>query len=165
MATTLGEFIEHAWNQHVDDLAGVAARLDQGLPLLKREPERTGEFVDLVEHVLVAHLGDADTMARWIERLAPLALEHPDAAPPLARARLAVGLLRGAPVDASAQPRAVLIRAYGSAANGASAQGDLARARRLLEAAEAHAEAGDTDSVKALAAVANNLASQLLHGP
>jgi hypothetical protein len=162
MATTIGDFIEQGWNDHDSDLAGVADRLDAGLPLLKREPAKTGEFVGLVEHVVLSHLGDADAMSRWIERLAPLAAEQPDAQAPLARSRLALRLLRGEAVGADEQPRDVLIRAHGSAANGACARGDVGRARALLHAATALAPDDDMGAVKALAAVSNNLASQLL---
>ena len=162
MATTIGDFIEQGWNDHVTDLAGVAARLDGALPLLKREPAKTGDFLALAEHVLVCHLGDADAMAGWVERLAPLAVEHPETQAPLARARLAVRLLRGEPVDVEGQPRVLLIRAHGSATNGAAARGDFRHARALLHGARALAGDTDTDSVKALAGVANNLASQML---
>src|SRR4051794_2287189 len=68
----IGVFLEKGWNDHVTDLAGVAARLDGALPLLKREPAQAGDFLALAEHVLVAHLGDADAMARWIDRIGPM---------------------------------------------------------------------------------------------
>jgi len=163
--TTIEQFIEHAWNDHVEDLAGVAARLDQGWPLLKREPAKVGDFIALIEHVVVSHLGDADAMARWIDRLAPLALEHPQAQPALARARFAVDLLRGEAVDDLSHGRTALIRAHGNAANGAAARGAFDHARALLHgAADLVPADGDTEAVKALAAAANNLASQLLDG-
>jgi len=166
MATTIGDFIEQAWNDHVDDLAGVTARLDRALPMLKREPARVGDFVALAEHVLLSHQGDADAMAHWLDRLAPLALEHPESGPSLARARLAVGLLRGQSIDARGHTRPVLIRAHGNAANGAAARGDIVQARELLQAAAAFVtDERDADAVKALAAIANNLASQLRDGP
>ena len=163
--TTLDEFIAQGWNDHDENLAGVVARLDQALPLVKREPARAGDFLALAEHVLVSHLGDADAMARWLDRLAPLALEHPDVQPTLARARLAVELLRGEAVDDLSQGRPALIRAHGNAANGAAARGAFDHARALLHgAADLVPPDADTDAVKALAAVANNLASQLLDG-
>ena len=54
---TIDDFIEKGWNDHVTDLAGVAARLDRALPLLKREPAKAGAFLALAEHVLLSHLG------------------------------------------------------------------------------------------------------------
>jgi len=165
-STTIGEFIEQARNDHVDDLHGVALRLEAAWPLLRREPAGTGDFLALAEHILVDHLGDVDAMARWLDRLAPMALEHPQAAAPLAQARLAVALLRGEPAVASGQAPADVVRAHGSAANGAAARGEVARARELLRAADALVPArAPAASVKALAAVANNLASRLLDGP
>jgi hypothetical protein len=166
MATTIDEFIEQGWNDHVDDLAGVAARLEQGLPLLKRDPAQVGDFLALVEHVVISHLGDADGMARWIERLVPVVAEQPPAQAPLHRARCAVALLRGEAVDDTTHGRPLLIRAHGNAANGAAARGDVAQSRALLRAAADLVTDDDaTEAVKALAAVANNLASQLLDGP
>jgi hypothetical protein len=162
MATTIDEFIEQGWNDHIHDLAGVAARLDKGLPLVKRDPAKAADFLGLVEHVVVSHMGDADTMARWIERLAPLAAEHREAQAPLDRARAAIALLRGEAVDERTLPLPALIRAHGNAANGAAALGDVANARALLHAAQGRVgDHGDAEAVKALAAVANNLAAQL----
>jgi hypothetical protein len=163
--TTIAGFIEHAWGEHAEDASGVAARLAQAVPLLNREPERTGDFMTLAGHVLLAHLGDADAMAHWVDRLAPLSLEHPDAGPPLTAARLSVALLRGEPADLTGHPSAVVVRAHGGAAQCAAAQGDEPRARLLLQAAEAHAGARDADAVKALATAAHELAWHLLEAP
>ena len=113
----------------------------------------------------MSHFGDADAMQRWIERLAPLAAEHPDAQPALARARIAVELLRGEAVDDLSQGRPALIRAHGNAANGAASRGAFDHACALLHGACDLVPAdADTDAVKALAAVANNLASEMLDG-
>jgi hypothetical protein len=166
MATTIDEFIEQGWNDHADDPAGVAARLDEGLPLARREPAKMVDFIALVEHVVVSHLGDADAMMRWIGRLAPIAAEHVDVQAPLARARLAVALLRGVADGAveAGLPLPAVVRAHGNAANGAAARGDIGRARDLLHASARRVDDADTEAVKALAAVANNLASQLRDG-
>jgi len=66
-------------------------------------------------------------------------------------------------VDDRKPGRPLLVRAHGSAANGAAARGDIDQARALLhDACDVVGEDGDAEAVKALAAIANNLASQLL---
>jgi hypothetical protein len=165
MNPTIAPFIEKAWDDHVSDSAGVAARFAGAMPLLEREPVHTADFVGIVEHVLLAHLGDADAMEPWLARLAPLVERQPEAKPAFDRAQLATRLLRGAsdPGDGAA---AVRVRARGTAANGSIVRGDPARARELLmSGASVAREAGDPDSLKALAASFNNLARELLDQP
>jgi hypothetical protein len=165
MTTSIAEFIDRAWDEHVNDSAGVAARFVDAMPLLEREPSHTAAFVGTVEHVLLAHLGDADAMQPWLARLAPLAEQQADARPAIERARLAARLLRGEgdPADA---PAALRVRAHGTAANGCVVRGEAARARELLMSGQAVArEAGDAESLKAFAASCNNLARELLDRP
>jgi hypothetical protein len=166
--TTIAEFIDRAWDEHVGDAQGVAARLPQGVALLEQAPDKTGDFAQLAEHVLVAHLGDGDAMARCMQSLAPLSARHPESGPALARARLAGALLRGDDTSTQALPRAAAIRAHGSAVCGLASRGDMAAARRLLQSAAALAQAAsadDKDAQKALAASYHNLAAQLEEGP
>lgn len=166
-AATIDEFMALAWDEHTADPAGVAARIGGARPLIEQSPNKVGDFLWLAEHVLLGHLGDAGALEPWFAVLAPLVERHPDARPALDRARLAARLLRGGSVPADAS-RALVIRAHGTAAMGETARGDMARARALFQSAIAVArDAGieDTDSIKALAACCNNLATLLLDGP
>jgi len=166
MSTTLASFIDAAWSEHERDLRGVAARLPEAKPLLAQEPEQAAAFVQLAEHLLLGHLGDADAMEPWFAVLAPLAAQQPDAAPFVARARLAARLLRGGVAQPDELPAPMLVRAHGTAVNGAAARSELARARELLQLAATTArQSGDTAAVKGLAACYNNLATQLLDAP
>jgi len=164
--TTIGDFIDGAWNDHASDARAVAARLPAARPLLAREPQQLAALVQITEHVLLGHLGDADAMEPWLAEWAPLAAQQADAAPALDRARLAARLLRGGAAEPGEFPAGLVVRAHGTAVNGVAARGDLARARRLLQSAEAIARAdGGVDAIKGLAASCNNLASQLLDEP
>ena len=165
-ATAMDRFIEQGWNDHVNDAAGVAARLAQARPLLDAEPEKAADFARLAEHVLLGHLGDAAAMAPWLERLAPIAEQRAELAPTLERARAACALLRGEAPAADRITLPALIQAHGTAACGFAARGDAAQARRLLQSAATLAgdAQGDALATKALAASCNNLASQLLDG-
>jgi hypothetical protein len=166
MSETIAEFIDAAWNDHVADPRGVAARLPAARPLLERDPAQVGAFLQLAEHLLLGHLGDADAIRSWLDWAEPLVAQHPDAVPALARARLAARLLRGDVPNPGEQPAAMQVRALGTAINGLAARGDIARARRLLDTAATRARApgAGADALKALAASYNNLASQLLDG-
>src|SRR5258706_4240147 len=115
MSTTIAEFIEQAWNDHVTDLAGTAARIEPELSQVADARDQVGAFAQLAEHVWVAHLGDADTMERAAMTLAGFAAD--DAArTAVARARLAASLLRDADAVPSADlSRGAVIRAHGSA--------------------------------------------------
>lgn len=167
MNQTIADFIDAAWNDHVTDPHGVAARLSDARPLLEAEPQQVGAFLQLAEHLLLGHLGDADAMTQWLDLAEPLVARHPDAAPSLQRARLAARLLRGGELQAGEQPPAMQVRALGTAINGVAAGGDVPRARRLLDTAArvARAPGAGDHALKALAAACNNLASQLLDGP
>ena len=166
--TTITEFIDQAWNDHAGNPQGVAARLPQAVALLEQAPDKTGDFAQLAEHVLVAHLGDGDAMARCLASLAPWAARHPVSGPALVRARLAAALVRGADAPAEPLPRAAAIRAHGSAVCGLASRGDVAAARSLMQSAAAlgrDTSAADQDAHKALAACYHNLAAQLEEGP
>jgi len=164
--TTIGDFIDQAWTDHASDARAVAVRLPAARPLLAREPQQLAALVQLTEHVLLGHLGDADAIEPWLAEWAPLAAQQADAAPALDRARLAARLLRGGAAEPGEFAGGLVVRAHGTAANGMAARGDLARARRLLQSAEAIARADSgVDVIKGLAASCNNLASQLLDEP
>jgi hypothetical protein len=166
MSTILASFIAAAWNEHETDLRGAARRLADAKPLLAQEPEQAGAFIQLAEHLLLAHLGDTDAMAPWFAVLAPLVAQQPDAAPALARARLATQLLCGGAAQPDELPAPLRVRAHATAVNGSAARGELARARELLQIAATTARrSGSTDAIKALAACYNNLATQLLDAP
>src|SRR5258706_252637 len=49
MSTTIAEFIEQAWNDHVTDLAGTAARIEPELSQLADAPDQVGAFAQLAE--------------------------------------------------------------------------------------------------------------------
>jgi len=164
-STPVADLIEQAWNEHTADAAAVAAQLDAARPLLQTEPEQIVPFIQISEHVLLGHLGDVVAMERWCAQLTSIAAARPDAQPSLERLRLAMNLMRGGVAPTGLAPP-LAVRAHGTAINGLAAQGDLAHARELLASASSLARnAGDADSIKALAATFNNLASQLLDGP
>lgn len=162
MSATIADFIDQAWNDHADDPRAVAARLGDARPLLTREPGQVGAFVWLLEHVLLGHLGDVQAIEPWLAELAPMVAGQPNAQPAFDRARLAQRLLRGGAAEPGEFAAAVMVRARGTAALGHVSHGDFARARSLMHGAAAIArEAGDPDSLKALAAGYNNLADHL----
>jgi hypothetical protein len=164
---TLDDAINQVWSEHGDDLRAAVVRLDAVRGLLDESPDKLGDFVDIAEHVLLGHLADVDTWASWLAHLAPLVERHVGAQAAFDRAHIASRLLRGGSAKPGEAALPLLIRAHGTAANGAAARGDVARARELLECAIALARDGgdDADAVKALAASSNNLATQLLDGP
>jgi len=169
MMATLAEFIEQAWNDHVDDLAGVTSRLDQGLSLLDRFPEQLGDFLQLAEHVHLAHHGNPDALQAVLDRVTPVLAVQVDAKPFADRARLAMKLLRDEACGEPLLPTPAVVRAHGAAACGFIARGEFPKARRLLQSATSLARdaavAIRTDAKKALAASCNNAATVLLDLP
>jgi len=165
-------FIEQAWNDHVNDLPAVLARLNQGEALLAESPAKLNDFLQLAAHLHLEHRGDAQAMASLLDRQALLVAGDANAQSTVestvAKARLTMALLRGESPDASALPIAVRVRAHGDAACGLAGRGDHEQARRLLQAAAAIARDADdahrTPAGKALAASYNNLAGVLLDG-
>jgi len=167
--TAISSFIDQGWNDHVDDLPGVTARLNDGFALLEESPADLNGLLQLAEHVHIVHRGDAQAMQLVIERAAALLARQADARPTVDKARVSMALLRGEPVDASALPLPALVRAHGSAVCGLAARDEVGKARRLLQATASLARDADanerTDAIKALAASYNNLASLLLDIP
>ncbi|HEX6703848.1 MAG TPA: hypothetical protein VF169_03740 [Albitalea sp.] len=160
----IDDLIEQGWNEHTADPAGVASRLEAAIGRLAGATDKAAELIRLIEHVLIAHRADAAAMARCSDALAPFARDAASQAA-LDRARLAAALLRDETAAASDLKRAAVVGAHGTAACGRASRGELDAARRLMEAAAAHAEsADDKDSARAIAAAWNNIASQLLDG-
>ena len=161
-------FIEQAWNDHVNDLPAVVARLDEGLALLAESPARLNDFLQLASHVHLEHRGDAQAMQSVLDRSASLIAAQPDAQATVDKALLTMALLRSESPDASALPVALRVRAHGDAACGLAVRGHHAQARRLLQSAAAIARDADaehrTATGKALAASYNNVAGALLDG-
>jgi hypothetical protein len=160
---TIQQFIEAAQRDHAADPAGVAARLADGFALLPAAPDRAEAFARLVEHVVLGHLDDPARLDLWIARLEPFAAGDGQLAAALARARLAGALARGAtaPADPSLSA-ADQVRAYGNALLALTRRAAWREIRAGLASAQALAEmAGDAASLRALAAIANNLAGDL----
>jgi hypothetical protein len=161
---TIDDFLAAAWNDHATDPQGVLVGLHEGLALIETSPDHAAAFAHLVEHVVVAHLADADAMPPWHAALAPFEAGQPALTAALARAAVSTQLLRGEPVVAAGVSLTNQVRAHGTAALGRLVRGDVAGARALLASAAALAEdraADDTDTLKALAANYHNIASQL----
>lgn len=167
--TAIGSFIDQGWNDHVDDLSGVSARLNDGFALLEDSPADLNGLLQLAEHVHIVHRGDAQAMQVVIERAAALLARQADAQATAARARVSIALLRDEPVESSALPMPAFIRAHGNAVCGFAARDEVGKARRLLQATASLARDADAgargDAIKALAATYSKLASVLLDIP
>ena len=166
--TTLARFIEQAWNDHVADPGGVAAHVGDGIAMLDADPERLGDFLQLAEHLHLAHFGDTAAMQAVLDRAGPFLAVQPQVQPLADRARLAMSLLQDQATVATL-PAPATIRGHGTAICGWVSRGDIDKARQLLQAAAAIARDADlatrTDATKALAASCNNVATQLLDLP
>lgn len=158
--TSVADFIELAWNEHVSDEAGVASRIEAQAPRLAEAPEQLGAFLGLAQHVLIGHRGDAPAMERCLQSLPRVAADEAASAA-MGAARLAAALMRDAATPAGAVAAPAAIRAHGNAACGHASRGNAAAARALLDSAAALAREDDAAALKALAACHHNLAAQL----
>ncbi len=160
----IGSLIDQAWNEHAGDPSGVASRLGACAEWAMRAPGRSAEIIALAEHVLVGHLADSRRMGESLEALAGHAADG-DARAALDRARLAMALLDDERAEGPGLTVVQVVRAHGSAAYGKAETGRVDAARSLLRRAGEKAQAdGTQESSRAMAAIHNNLAAQLLEG-
>lgn len=159
-------FVNQAWDDHADDSAGVAQRLQaQGLALLSQESQ-IGPLAHLAHHVFGEHLGRWRDGQAFLQQLAALPACTADgaAAQGLQRYRASLDLCAGAGDARPGLSDSDRIRVTAMAA-AALAERDAPRALALFEQALADADATalpDTDPyTRALAVSGNNLASTL----
>lgn len=159
------DWLRQAWDDHVNDAAAVAARLDAGGELAADQKQLAG-LASLGHHLYGGHLGDWNAGVDWLLALA----QHPHyATPDEARAALGVYLgslaLSGGHDDgAQALPLADRVRATALAA-GNLATRDTRRAMALFKQALHDADeaglAADSPHLRSLAVTSNNLACTL----
>lgn len=161
-------WLAKAWDEHADDAAGVAARIDaEGLALAQADPA-VAALARLAHHVCGQHLGrwaDGRALLARIGR-APAAGAATALALPVLDAALA--LAGGLGDERAALGASERIRVTALAAS-SLAEHDTPRAAALLRDALAQAEASalaDSDpACRALAVTGNNLAATLEDKP
>jgi len=162
VTTDFDAFVDDAWNDHADDPAGVAARLEASLDVVD-DPARVAPYARLVTHVFGEHLGEWERGTRVLRRLRERA-DGDDAARAVGRSIAALGYGAG---DASALEGLVLddrIAALALAASAFAGRGDPDRALDTYAEALGAAAPGLADgspALRALAAAGNNLAAAL----
>ncbi|MDN3922250.1 hypothetical protein [Roseateles violae] len=154
------DLLNRALDQHAEQPAAAAATLAEALSLTaKAGDEELLALLRTAEHVLLGHLADGAALRELLAALP----ERAALRPALQRIAAALSLTAGeSPLWQDLAP-AERVRAHYNAALARTRRGDLAGARRLLDAAQAQAgEAGnDAAAQKALAALANNVAGDL----
>ena len=159
------DWLSRAWDDHVNDAAAVAARLDEGRALAG-SPKQLAGLANLAHHLYGEHLGDWNRGVDWLLALA----DHPQyASPENARSALGVYLaslaLAGGHGDA-AQPLPASERVRATALAAANlATRDTQRAQALFQQALHDAQdpglPADGPHLRALAATSNNMACAL----
>jgi hypothetical protein len=157
-------FLRQAWEEHVADAAGVAARLaDAGLARVATATQAAA-LAHLAQHLWGEHLGLWDEGRAWLQRLG----EHPacrgEALAAVRRARASLALSAGMGDERAAMPPSERIRVAALAAAQLAGR-DTARAAALFQEALAEAEASALDAAdpahRALAVTGNSLACSL----
>ena len=159
------DWLQQAWDEHTQDAARVAARLDEGLDRLA-DAEQFARLAHLAQHLYGEHLGQWSAGAELLSRWGSHRLCAPESAAarsmPVYRASLA--LCAGDPAPAAALGCGDHIRALALAA-GNLAERDTPRAADLLSQALAAAQApalpARDAAHRALAVTGNNLACTL----
>ncbi len=154
----LRRIADEALDLHADAPDDAGRHLMQGLSHLPGDDESAAHFARTVEHVLLGHLADVEAFRVALQREAA----HPGLAQAVARGRLALALMS----DSSAAPAAALslaerVRAHYNAALALTRAGRWAEARHLLACAQAVADAGEPDALRAYAAITNNVAGDV----
>ena len=154
-----------AWDDHVNDAAAVARRLDEGRQLAGDQQELKS-LANLAHHLYGEHLGDWNAGVDWLLALA----DHPgftsedDARAALGVYLASLALSGGHDDGAQPLPASDRVRATALAA-GNLATRDTPRAQRLFKQALHEAEAGslphDGPHVRSLAIASNNMACTL----
>jgi hypothetical protein len=156
-------FVESAWNDHADDPAGVAARLEDSLGLVD-DATRVVPFARLATHVFGEHLGEWKRGTRLLARLRERAGSDDAAARAVDRGTATLGYAGG---DESALEGLAVddrIAALATASSAFATRGEIDRALDAYSLALAAAAPGLADGSPALRALAvggNNLAVAL----
>lgn len=154
-------FVDQAWSDHAEQPAAVAARLTEGLRLVKGDDD-VSRLAMLAHHVLGEHLRQwVDAMA-FLTALASRGLHGEGGAATLARCQASLGLCSDVKYEFPTMGESDRCRATAMAACNLAAV-DPARAATLLEDAAVRASTlpdGDP-GVRSLAAFSNNMAGTL----
>lgn len=160
--TELQTFVAQGWDDHAEDAAAVAARLPQGVPLVKTEPELLA-LANLAHHVFGEHLADWAGGERFLKSLRELPRydNYGESGNALRRYLASLKLAAGGGDERAEFGRSDAVR-IGALAASALAAHDCTRATALFEEALAQArstKAPDSDPMnRALAITGNNLA-------
>jgi len=163
--TELQTFVAQGWDDHAEDAAGVAARLPQGVALVKNEPEMLA-LANLAHHVFGEHLADWRAGQQFLRSLRELHWydNHGESGNALRRYLASLKLAAGEGDDRAEFGKGDAVR-IGALAAAALAPHDVGRAAELFEQALAQARGAkvpDQDPMnRALAITGNNLACSL----
>jgi hypothetical protein len=163
---TFDDFIAQGWQDHADDAAGVAARLQAEGPARVENEAQIVPLAALAQHVFGDHLGHWQAGIDFQHGLARLPVFDPDGASGQAVRRLVASLALAGGSDDHRDALGASDRVRVSAlAAGSLAGRDAPRAAELLQQAlagvDAHVLPGTDPAIRTLAAVANNVACAL----
>lgn len=157
--STLGPWLGDAWNRHDRESAALAAEL-QALAATLPDDDDGAQVVRLARHTLLAHLGDADALQRFLAALP----RSPKLQAPADQADWALATLAGRPV--APLPEAAAWSTLADVVQAEILRGRLAQARERALAPEAAAAAHPDEAARrAYAITAHNLALALRVGP
>ena len=169
MDAALQEISEQALALHSRDPGAASRTLARGLPLLAQaEAAELEAWLRAAEHVVLGHLDDAPTLKRWVAEASQQWPRLHSLGPSLQRVEAAMTLAEGSDALLEGLLPAERVRAHYNALLACARRGDWANARLLLELATARAavEEDDASTQRALAALCDNVASDLReHGP
>jgi len=164
VASPLDDLTGAAMAAHVRDAAGATARLlNEGPPLLAQAAGSDLEaFLRAAEHIALGHADDSPALQALLAAVGAQQARHPALAQPLLRAQAALALAADLHTDLLAGlPAPERVRAHYNAALARTRRRDFAAALQLVDAATAHAAPDDEPAQRAIAALTNNLASDL----
>ncbi|MBK7617651.1 MAG: hypothetical protein KA375_08935 [Vitreoscilla sp.] len=164
VASPLDELTGAVMAAHARNTQGALARLvTEAPPLLPHAPGSELEaFLRAAEHIALGHADDSGTLQDLLAALSAQQARHPALAQALQRAQAALALADDLHTELLAGlPAAERVRAHYNAALARTRRRDFAAALQLVDAATAHAAAGDEPAQRALAALTNNLAADL----
>jgi hypothetical protein len=158
-------WLDKAWDDHVNTAVEVAERIEREGVGLVGETAQVVPLAHLAHHVFGEHLGRFDDGSALLTRVAALPVAaDAEAAAAIARYQAALALAAGRGDARSGQSPSERVR-IAALAMASLAPRDAARAERLLDEAVAEAESAALDdkdpAVRALAAMANNVAGTL----
>lgn len=149
---------------HSRDARGALARLMAEAPALL--PRASGSDLEALlraaEHIALGHADDSGALQDLLAALSAQQARHPALAQPLQRAQAAMALATDMHTELLAGlPAPERVRAHYNAALARTRRRDFAGALQLVDAASTHALPGDAAAQRAMAALTNNLASDL----